>query len=403
MPYFLRIYDERFTAGVVFVIFLGFLFLVFLVASLLLRPGCILEWHRCRLRVKCQRRDFPLQILSQRTLQNRRLWLCLLLFGTSLSLPILAQTCQSAVDMEPSVRTAIETTAKRYFEMSANGDAASLKQNSISTVAADFSAIETALKENQTAFAGAKATLRPPFLLIADGPSPLAGAEFLCGVFGKEGQTKDSAEFVLSSLPPGKYAVAILDVNGSNNSKADPRTLTLVLQQSGTLWKLAGFFPKATQAAGHDAAWFTQHARNFKAKSQNHNAWLYFGQAIGLSAPVDFVRTLDTDRLYDESQGAQPSDVPANGNTVDLNVGGKIYHLTDIFPLAVGNDLEVVVKYQAADISNTTRTFQENTAVIKALVAKYPELRDAFTGVVARAVDPSGRDYGTLLAMKDIK
>jgi len=41
--------------------------------------------------------------------------------------------------------------------------------------------------------------------------------------------------------------------------------------------------------------------------------------------------------------------------------------------------------------------------VIKALVAKYPELRDAFAGVVARAVDPSGRDYGTLLPMKDIK
>jgi len=40
---------------------------------------------------------------------------------------------------------------------------------------------------------------------------------------------------------------------------------------------------------------------------------------------------------------------------------------------------------------------------MKSLVAKYPELRDAFTGVVARAVDPNGRDYGTLLAMKEIK
>jgi hypothetical protein len=41
--------------------------------------------------------------------------------------------------------------------------------------------------------------------------------------------------------------------------------------------------------------------------------------------------------------------------------------------------------------------------VIKALVAKFPELREAFAGVVARAVAPSGRDYGTLLGMKDIK
>ena len=31
------------------------------------------------------------------------------------------------------------------------------------------------------------------------------------------------------------------------------------------------------------------------------------------------------------------------------------------------------------------------------------ELRDGFAGIVARAVDASGQDYGTLLAMKDIK
>jgi hypothetical protein len=88
---------------------------------------------------------------------------------------------------------------------------------------------------------------------------------------------------------------------------------------------------------------------------------------------------------------------------VDLSAGGKIYHLTDIFPLAEAGDFDVVVKYQSADVSNTARTFQENTSVIKALVAKYPEFRDAFAGVVARAVEPSGRDYGTLLPMKDIK
>ena len=62
-------------------------------------------------------------------------------------------------------------------------------------------------------------------------------------------------------------------------------TLTLILQQAGDDWKLAGFFAKSSQAAGHDAQWFIQRARNFKAKSQNHNAWLYFREAIALSRP----------------------------------------------------------------------------------------------------------------------
>ncbi len=266
-------------------------------------------------------------------------------------------------------------------------------------MAASFAGIETAVKENQPAFAGAQAIVRPPFLLTAEGTEPLARAEFLCGIFGKSGQTKDSAEFVLSNLPPGKYGITILDIHGGRTAI----TLTLILQQASADWKLAGFYATSSQAAGHDAAWFMQHARDFKTKSQNHNAWLYFREAVSLSAPVDFMSTLATDRLYDEIQAVQPSDVPANGKAMDLSAGGKTYHVTDFFPLPVGNDLDVVVKYQATDVSDTARAFQENTTVIKALVAKFPELREAFAGVVARAVESSGRDYGTLLAMKEIK
>ena len=88
---------------------------------------------------------------------------------------------------------------------------------------------------------------------------------------------------------------------------------------------------------------------------------------------------------------------------MDLPAGAATYKVTSIFPHVVGNDLDLIVKYQATDISNTTVTYSNNVAVIKALVTKYPEVRDAFAAVVARAVDPSGQDYGTLLAMKDIK
>ena len=329
---------------------------------------------------------------------NRRCghhWLWLLLLGVSVH----GQTCQSAADMDSSVRTALESAANRYFEMSSRGDAAALKQNSIPSVAASFAGIEAAVRENQAAFAGAKATVRPPFLLTADGPEPTARAEFLCGVFGKTGQTKDSAVFVLNNLPPGKYGVTILDVNGGQ----DPKTLTLILQQAGSEWKLAGFFPRSVQATGHDAAWFTQRARDFQKKSQTRNAWLYYHEAIYLTDPIDIMSTLATDRLYDEAQAVQPSDVPVNGSTIDLTASGKVYRVTELFALAVGGDLDVAVKYQAADVSNTALAFQENTAVIKALMAKFPEFREAFAAVEARAVDPSGHDYGSLLPMKEIR
>jgi hypothetical protein len=322
------------------------------------------------------------------------IWFSLLLLAGTAP----AQTCLSTADIEPSALGTLEATAKRYFQMSANGDTGALKQNSILSLASGFAGIESAVKDNLPNFSGAQASARPPFILTADGPEPLARAEFLCGVFGKTGQTTNSAVFVLPNLPPGKYAVTILDISGGKT----PITLTMILQQIGADWKLAGYFVRATQAAGHDGSWFTQRARDFKSKSQTRNAWLYYREAIALSAPVDFMSTLATDRLYDEAQAVQPGDLPVN-EAVDLSAGGKINRWTGIYLMAVEADLDVVVRYESADISNAQKTYEQNGQIVKAVVAKFPELRDGFAGVVARAVEPSGRDYGTLVPMKDIK
>lgn len=327
-------------------------------------------------------------------------WLGVWALGTALLCSsAAAQTCLSSGDMDAASKTALENAGRRFFDMTSKGDVFSMKQNSIPSLASNFGAIETAVVENKAAFSGAQATPRPPFLLKAEGNAPLPHAEFLCGVFGSTGQTRDSAIFVLNGLPPGTYAVVIMDVAGAKG----PYTLSFILQQIGADWKLGGFYSKAAEVAGHDAPWYLEHARQYKAKNQLHNAWLYFQQGRSLTSPLDFMTTLQTDKLYDEMQAAKPGDAPVAGTPAELAVGSKTYKLTAMFPLAVGSDLDLIVKYEVPDISNSTQTFQDNMAVIKGLVSKYPELREAFAGVVARAVEPSGRDYGSLLAMKDIK
>jgi hypothetical protein len=302
--------------------------------------------------------------------------------------------------MDAPTRSALQAAANRYFDMVARGDAASVKQNSIPSVAGNFGGIEGTIKDNQANFVGAHATARPPFLLKVEGTAPLPKAEFLCGIFGAGGQTTNSAEFIIPNLPPGSYGVVTLDVPAQKSSY----TVSFVLQQQGTDWKVGNLFVVPTQIAGHDSNWFIDRARAFKAKGQNHNAWLYFIQGRQLAVPVPFMYTQITDKLYDEAQTVKPPDFPLDGNTADLTAtGGKTYKLTAIFPLAVGQNFDLVVKHQSADVSNTGQTFQDNMAVMKALVTKFPEVRDAFEGIVARAVEPSGKDYGSLMPMKDIK
>ena len=310
-----------------------------------------------------------------------------------------AQTCLTHSDMDEPTRSALESAAKRYFDMAARGDTATLKQNSIATLAANFSSIESVVKDSQPNLADAKAQPRPPFLLKIEGDKPLERAEFLCGVFGKNGQTANSAAFVIPNLAPGTYAMVALDISGAPKVQ----TVSFVLQQQGADWKIGGFYVHTSQVAGHDATWFADQAKAFRTKNQNRDAWLYYLQARELAVPVPFMYTKATDQLYDESEAVKPTDLPLDGNTVDLLAGAKTYKLTTVFPVAVGQDLDVAVKYQASDVSHTAETFKDNMAVIHALVMKYPELRDAFSGVVARAVDPSGQDYGSMLPMKEIK
>lgn len=310
-----------------------------------------------------------------------------------------AQSCQTTGDLDDASQTTITTAAQRYFDLAAKGDIAALRQGAIPSLAASFSAAEATVKNRQQDLAGAHATVRSFFLLEAEGATPIPHAEFYCGVFGKNGQTSNSAVFNLENLPPGKYAVVILDAT----SPSARTSFSVILQQAGTDWKLGDLYIAPAQVAGHDGDWFLARAREYKTKGQLHNAWLFSLQARNLVSPMPFMSTLATDKLYDDSQSLQPGDVPANGKTVDLTAGTATYKLTTLFPAAVGNDVDLIVKYQAADISNTNQTYQSNVAVIHALVAKYPEVREAFAAVVARAVDPSGRDYGTLLAMKEIK
>ncbi len=284
---------------------------------------------------------------------------------------------------------------QNYYQMAAHGDAAALRKNAIPSLATNFSGIEGAVKENEPNLAAAQPAPRPPFLLKAEGNAPAARAEFLCGVFGAQGQTRDSAVFAIPNLPPGNYAIVTLDAVSTRGAY----TVSFVLQQQGRDWKLGGFYVRLTQLAGHDGNWFADRARDFKAKGQNHDAWFYYGEARELLVPVPFMATAVTDKLYDEMQTVKPADLPP----FDLTAGAKTYKVTDLFPVPVAQDFDLVVKYQSADVSDSGRTFQENTAVMKALVAKYPELRVAFAGIVVRAVEPSGRDYGSMLPMKDIK
>ncbi len=327
----------------------------------------------------------------------RRLWIPLLALAqfVTLSQAARAQTCLTSDDLDQATQAALVNTAKSYFDMISKGDAATLQQNAIASVASNFAGIAGVVNDNKANFAGATATARPPFELQAQGTAPIARAEFLCGIFSATGQTANSTIVTIPNLPPGNYGLVVLDVT----TPKGPYAVTFVLQQEGTAWKLGGLSVRGEQIQGHDAPWFLQQAQAYKDKGQNINSWFYYQEARTLMVPVDFMSTMITDKVYQEAEAVKPAILPPS----DLTVNGKTYKLIAMFPYAVGDDLDLVVRYDSPDVSDTAKAFADNMAVIQGLVDQHPELRQAFGGVVARATAPSGQDYGSLLPMKEIK
>ena len=76
------------------------------------------------------------------------------------ALPLAAEDCQNALEMDSANRTAMEAAAKQYFNYIAHNDAASLQQHAIGSLAANFSGVQAAVASDQPILGGATAATR---------------------------------------------------------------------------------------------------------------------------------------------------------------------------------------------------------------------------------------------------
>jgi hypothetical protein len=321
---------------------------------------------------------------------------CIILFAiVAIATALVAQTCFNGPDLDAATRNAIEGTARKYLDMSAHGDVAGLKSNAIPAIAGIFGSIEQAVVTNKEYLAGGPPTITGTYLLDAsDAKAVLSRADFYCGIYN----SPDRIAFSIPSLPPGRYAIVLQKIEGKQ-----PITLTLILQEMAGAWKLAGYYPRLSSIGDHDGQWYLTKAREFKAKGQSHDAWLYYLTAWELMAPVDFMSTPRLDKVADEMQAARPGDLPTSAAPLSLTANGRVFKIREMLAVPVESNFDLRVVYQTPDAANSGLAYQDNMAITKALMAKYPELRDAFYAIIARAVDDNGHEYVSVVPVKDVK
>jgi hypothetical protein len=307
--------------------------------------------------------------------------------------PAWSQTCQGRDEIPEQTRTAMETAAQQAFDQAARGDINTLKSNSVPQLRSSFNGIAGAINDNKDAFSGAKPQLRTSFLLDS-GPTPNPDGTFYCGVYGSKGVSSGGAQFAFPGAT-GRYAVVIQDFIGSKG----PFALTTIFQEMNG-WRLAGLQIRPESAAGHDGLWYLKQARDYKSKGQSHNAWFYYLTSWELLAPIPSMNTTLLGNILEESNGILPKDVPVEGKSVTYTANGKTYTITDMSTFKTEKNFDLAVKYSVPSTGDFNTTQADARSLANALVAQYPELKDAFGNIWVHALDANGGDVVGLVRLK---
>ena len=325
-----------------------------------------------------------------------------------------AETCTTQSALSPAERNALADAARNLALKVQSNDAASLKAESVAELAKDFGALQYLVAVTSPKLAGGVATVEQVNVLDAtslkrnaDGSAP--SAEFSCSL----NQSTMQTQFAIPALPPGKYAFAMVAIaSPSAVAKTAPWRLSFLLRQEPPgqgKWMLAGFYPKALTAAGHDGLWYWTQARQMVKDKQPWNAWLYYQAAQTLLQPADFVMSTHLDKLRAEAATAAP---PALSDGINLDaplvvkgVGGAEYHFTG---LAMDDSLaesspDIAVHLRVDPLADQVAARKRNTDAAIALLAAYPELRKPFHGIRVYAEAPGQNPFTTEQPMSEIK
>lgn len=316
---------------------------------------------------------------------------------------IVAETCTTQSQMKDGDRDGLASAARDIAAKVQSNDAAGLKAETVAEFASNFGPLQGLIAETAPKLSRGVITVDQVYLLDASQLKPTSDAQFFCSL----NKSANEAEFFIPGVAPGVYGFAVVGVAASPT----PWVVPMLLRREQGRWLLAGIYPHATLAAGHDGLWYWREARRLAADKQRWNAWIYYGLAEELLKPAGFVQSTHLQKLRDEQRASAPPALSAGiGSDVPLVVkgqDGKEYQFT-----ALGTDdtlgrdrIDISAHLRVDQIGDATGARKRNEDAMRALLAAYPELRGSFHGVwmVAEAPASTGQAaFATEQAMTDL-
>ncbi len=315
-----------------------------------------------------------------------------------------AETCLTQAKMTAGQRTEIGAAAYWLATAVQKGDTAAVQAGTIAQYATNFEPTAYLIRNTATGLAGDTLAVGQAYLLDATNRTATDGsdANFSCPLVGTSAET----DFSISGLPGGRYAFVTVEATGSR-----PWLLSFLLQAEAGGWKMAGFYPHAREAAGHNGLWYWSAARTDAKAGKPWLAWVLYGEADQLLRPANFVSSTNLDRLRSELRSSAPptlSDgISATTPLVLRGANGADYAITGLSSQASedGKQLNLLVHLRAeanAVTASANTATARNQAAGNALMAAHPELRSGFDNLWVIAETPGANPVVTERPMAEV-
>lgn len=330
-------------------------------------------------------------------------WVAAAIFGVGAAS---AEVCTTQSQMKDADRDSLAATARTLGQQVIANDAAGLRAMTAGNLAKDFGAVTFVVANTAPKLAGGAPVVDQIYLLDASQIKPAPnGSESEAQFFCSLNRSVAEADFVIPGLQAGMYGFAVVRVEHGTT----PWRISFLLEREGTSWKMAGIYPVAATAAGHDGLWYWKEARQRATAKQHWNAWLEYGEADALLRPAAFVDSTHLEKLHAEQTAAAPA-VVSEGVSADVPLvvkaaDGAEFHVTAIrLDDAAGNDrLDVAVHLRVEPLADVAAARKRNEDAMRAVLAAYPELRQAFHGIAVVAEAPGVTPFTSEAQMADIR
>jgi hypothetical protein len=315
----------------------------------------------------------------------------------------LAQSCTTQAKMTAAVRSGLADAALSVAQSVLAGDTAKVQADTVAEFATGSAFAQTASLVQTLSGKLAGDSLAVTQIYVLDAKNRKAGdtsdADFSCDLVGITAEV----DFSIAGLPPGTYGFAMVEATGQR-----PYLLALLMQQDGGTWKMAGFYPRARTAAGHDGLWYWTAAREDAKAKEPWLAWLFYGEADKLLRPANFATSSNLDKLRSEQRAVVPPEL-ADGISVATplaikSTDGKDYSFTSMEAEGSddGKELDLVLHLKADSVAEVEPAKARNRAAVKALLDAHKELRQVFGRVLVFADAPGQSPLVTDDAMQQI-